>query len=789
MKKLITGLLLLFYIATASYAAAPAKAISDTIDVLNYCINVNLSHISTKSLSGSATLEFIPRHDNVSQVKLYLLKLNVDSIFYENNLLTTFSYNDTIIEINLPQPIHLNDTVSLTVFYHGMPQTDASGWGGFYFSADSSFAFNLGVGFAAVPHNYGRVWFPCIDDFVDRATYDCFITVKNDKKAICGGTLMSVIDNGNNSSTYHWRMHNTIPTYLASVAVGNYVAVNDTFHGMSGPVPINIYVRPQDTNAAKGSFINLKQILAIFETRFGPYRWERVGYVGVPFNSGAMEHSTNIAYPLACITGNLAYESLYAHELSHQWFGDLTTCSTAADMWINEGWATYCESVYQELLYGSEAYRLNVSENHYNVLFSAHEEDDGYRALYGIPDEYTYGTTVYDKGADVVHTLRNYLGDSVFFAVITSLLDDYRFRDISSAGLRDYLSVHTGINMDDFFQTWVFSPGFPHFAVDSFKVLQTSPEVLVKVWVRQKLNHAPAFANSNKIELTFGKNDWTFFSDTLHFSGETGTKEFVLPFVPDFVMMDYHEKISDAITDMTKVIKTTGPYDLTRALCRVDVTNISDSVLLRVEHNWVAPDTLKTPRPDILRLSDYHYWKVDGIFPGDFVARARFKYNRSVSADVGNTDSGLLPVAASTDSLLLLYRPDVSSDWSIAHFTHLGPASVGFLIVDTLRRGEYTFAVGTPYFAAINKIPQENGLNVFPNPSNKTFTFSFGITEDAAIMIYDASGKEVCMIRIEKNEKQAVWDAGNCEPGTYYAHLISWKGKKKSGDKKLLLVK
>ncbi|HOH83889.1 MAG TPA: hypothetical protein PLI16_04695, partial [Bacteroidales bacterium] len=136
MKKLITGLLLLFYIATASYAAAPAKAISDTIDVLNYCINVNLSHISTKSLSGSATLEFIPRHDNVSQVKLYLLKLNVDSIFYENNLLTTFSYNDTIIEINLPQPIHLNDTVSLTVFYHGMPQTDASGWGGFYFSAD-----------------------------------------------------------------------------------------------------------------------------------------------------------------------------------------------------------------------------------------------------------------------------------------------------------------------------------------------------------------------------------------------------------------------------------------------------------------------------------------------------------------------------------------------------------------------------------------------------------------------------------------------------------------------------
>ncbi|HNX07978.1 MAG TPA: M1 family aminopeptidase, partial [Bacteroidales bacterium] len=577
--------------------------------------------------------------------------------------------------------------------------------------------------------------------------------------------------------------------YLASVAVGNYVAVNDTFHGLSGPVPINIYVRPSDTNAAKGSFINLKQILSIFESRFGPYRWERVGYVGVPFNSGAMEHSTNIAYPLACITGNLAYESLYAHELSHQWFGDLTTCSSAADMWINEGWASYCESVYRELLYGSEAYRLNVSENHYNVLLSAHAEDDGYRALYGIPDEYTYGTTVYDKGADVVHTLRNYLGDSLFFSSITSLLNDYQFSDISSTGLRDYLSIHTGVNMDDFFQAWVFSPGFPHFAVDSFKVLQTTPEIRVKVWVRQKLNHAPAFVNSNRIELTFGKNDWTFFSDTLLFSGETGTKEFVLPFVPDIVMMDFHEKISDAISDMSKVIKTTGTYDLTQALCRVDVSNISDSVLLRVEHNWVAPDTLKTPRPDILRLSDYHYWKVDGIFSDDFVARARFKYNRSVSATVGNTDSGLLPGAASTDSLLLLYRPDVSSDWNITHFTRLGPASVGFLIVDTLRRGEYAFAVGTPYFASMEKKPQENYLNVFPNPSNKTFTFSFGITEDASIMIYDASGKEVYMIRVEKNDKQAVWEAGNYEQGMYYAQLISFKGKKKSGEKKLLLVK
>lgn len=789
MKKKIISLLLFLFITTTAFSAKDTKAVSDSVDVLNYSINLNMVHLSTHRISGFTTLQITPRTNNLSLIKLDLLELNIDSVYFENNLLTTFTYNDTVIRIHLPYTIHVNDTVLLTVYYHGIPQIDASGWGGFYFSSDSSFAYNLGVGFEAVPHNYGRVWFPCIDDFVDRATYDCLITVKNDKKAICGGTLMSVTDNGNNSSTHHWKIHSPIPTYLASVAVGNYVSVTDTFNGMSGKVPINIYVRPSDTNATKASFINLKQILAIFETRFGPYRWERVGYVGVPFNNGAMEHSTNIAYPLFCLTGTLDYESLYAHELSHQWFGDLVTCSTALDMWINEGWASYCESVYRELLYGTEAYKQNVRENHFNVVQSAHAIDDGYRALYGIPSEYTYSTTVYDKGADVVHTLRNYLGDSVFFSAVKAMMNDFQFRDISSAGMRDYLSTQTGVNMNDFFQAWVFNPGFPHYSVDSFKITQTSPDIRARVWVRQKLNHAPAFANSNRMEITFGKNDWQFFSDTIQFSGEFGSKEFTIPFIPDFVMMDFNEKISDATTDMYKVIKTTGNYDMPLSFIRVDVSSINDSALVRVEHNWVAPDPLKVPNPDILRLSDYHYWKVDGIFPGNFVSKARFKYNRNVSASVGGIDNMLLPTQNSADSLLLLYRPDAASDWRITHFSRYGATSVGFLIADTLRKGEYTLAVGTPYYANIGDNNPKNILNVFPNPSNNSFTFTFDITEKASIIISDVSGNEVGMIGIDSNENKAVWNAGKLAPGTYYARLVTAKGKIKSGENKLVLVK
>ncbi len=765
------------------------KSVADSLDIINYNINVNLVHLATHRISGHTILKITPKVNNLNLIKLDLLKLPPDSIFFGTTKINSFTYNDTLIRINLPSPLNVNDTALLTVFYQGSPVMDGSGWGGFYFTSDSSFAYNLGVGFQAVPHSYGRVWYPCIDDFTERATYDCHITVKSDKKAVCGGTLMSVVDNGNNTKTFYWKIHASIPSYLSSVAVGDYVPVTDTFNSMTGHIPINIYVRPSDTTNAKNSFINLKQILAIYENRFGPFRWERVGYVGVPFNSGAMEHATNIAYPLVCINGALTYENLYAHELSHHWFGDLTTCTTAFDMWINEGWASYCESIYKEILYGREAYKTNVRDNHLNVIQTSHIVDSGYRAVYGIPSQFTYSTTVYDKGADMVHTLRNYIGDSLFFNTVKAMLNTHAFNNISSIEMRDFMSTYTGINLTDFFDAWIFKPGFPHFAIDSFKVTATNPQTKVRVWVRQRLNHAPAFANSNRIEMTFGKNSWQFFTDTIQFSGQLGSKEFTLPFVPDFVMMDYNEKTSDATTDMAKVIKITGVQSLPASLALIDVSAVPDSALVRIEHNWVAPDPLKTPNPDIKRLSDYHYWKVDGIFPATFFSKGRFKYSRVVNTTSGNLDNILLPSTLSVDSLIILYRKSTAYDWAAVPFTKAGTVNTGYLIVDTLRKGEYTLAVGKPYHAGINKISEPVvPWNVYPNPSNNSFTFSFNDTDKAIIKIFDSTGKQVETLKVGNHNPIVTWNAKRLPSGNYVAVLYS-ENNTILANKKLVLIK
>ncbi len=789
MKLKILVLSLFFSFFTCVTAFGQNKAIGDSLDVLSYSIHLNLVHVSTHQLAGYTTLKITPKQNATTHIDLYLLKLSVDSVYYQNAKITTFSYNDTILRTNLPTGIDNYDTILLTVFYHGIPQIDGSGWGGFYFSADSSYAYNLGVGFQAKPHSYGRVWFPCIDEFPERARYDTYITVNTGNRAVCGGTLMSVTDHGNNTSTFHWKLHAEIPSYLASVAVANYVPVVDTFAGITGKIPIQINVPAADTNDVKASFINLKSILGIFESRFGPYLWERVGYVGVPFNNGAMESATNIDYPLFAIDGSLNYESLYAHELSHHWFGDLATCSTEFDMWFNEGLASYCEPIYMEGLYGAEAYKNNVRSNHLKVIQTAHIVDNGYRAVYGIPSEYTYSTTVYDKGSDMAHTLRNYMGDNLFFNSIKALLDAYKFKDISTIQMRDFLSSYSGIDLTDFFNAWIFSPGFPHFSIDSMKINAVTPQVKTQVWVRQRLNHAPAFANSNRLEVTFGNNNWQFFTDTIHFSGEFGSKEFTLPFTPDFVMMDYNEKTSDATTDMYKVIKTTGTHLFAASLCNLDVISVPDSALVRIEHNWVAPDPLKSNNSDIKRLSDYHYWKLDGIFPNSFVAKGKFRYNRLVNTSTGNLDNILLPTTASMDSILLLYRKNVSEDWKIVHFTKYGTSTAGYLIADTIKRGEYTLAVGTPYITYINKHEKTGGyLNVFPNPSNNLFTFTFSVSEKAAIKIFNNLGVEVDSMEIGPEQDTVCWNSKHCNSGTYFARLMAGN-QNVMAEKKLLLVK
>ncbi len=755
-----------------------STVISDTLDVLHYEINLDLFHLSTKKIKGYTELKITPKVNNVNGIKLDLLRFNIDSITI-NNVNQLYNYNDTLLKILLPTALTTNDTIDVRIYYNGQPTIEAYNWGGFHFSNDSSIAYNLGVAFDADPHNYGRGWFPCIDDFVDRATYDFFIKVKNDKKAICNGLLINIADNGDGSQTYHWKLEQTIPTYLANIAVSDFVEIQGVFNGINGAIPTYLYVKKSDSLDAANSFVNLNNVTEAFEYYFGPYAWPRIGYVGT--TKGAMEHPTNISYPVHCFTGDLTYEYLYAHELAHSWFGDQVTCSSEGDMWINEGWAVFCEAIYRERVYNRKSYKDYLRTKHRDVLQLTHITDNGYRALSPIPHEYTYGSTVYDKGGSVVQSLKGYLGEDRFFNTVKEYLNQYSFKEISSVQLRDFITGYTGINMTDFFDAWVFSPGFPHFSVDSFIVHTGSlPEKTVDVYVRQKLKGVSTYAQSNRIPISFFDYSGNMHTDTVYLSGQSGQQTFTVPFAPIMTLLDVDEEICDATTDYLVKLKNIGQTDFSDALFQLDVQQITDSCFFRIEHSWVAPDPLKSPITG-LTLSDARYWKIDFPMTSSWFARGKFQYSKG-----NHIDNNLITNVF--DSLVILYRENTATDWHPINFTMVGSPFAGYLIVDYLLPGEYTLAIwDEAYIGGKNNIKEEKILKIHPNPSSKDFILKYNIDENAIINIYDSKGAKIDSINVNYEDKKIKWETSGVKSGTYYIQLKSIDGKLLAKEKAILV--
>jgi len=768
MKKIILLFAVVFCFSSSIFGQALR---SDTISIAHISINLNIVYLSQKKIAGDAELRIKAKINNVTRINLDLLKLNIDSIFIGNQQITSWNYNDTLLSIPLSTSLNIGDSIIAKVYYHGQPVVDPSAWGGFYFSSDSLYAFNLGVGFFDKPHNYGRAWFPCIDDFHNRSTFDYFITVKNNKTAVCNGTLISVSENINaQTKTFNWKLVESIPSYLASVAVGPYVAVQDTFVGMNASIPIAIYVPSLKVVAAQGTFSRLKQILAAYEWAYGPYRWERVGYVAVPFNSGAMEHSTNIAIGLGYINGSSTYESLYAHELSHEWLGDLVTTNSAAEMWINEGWAVFSEALYREILDGKTSYKDYMRHLVKSVIETAHKDDNGYLDLNTVPHEYTYGTTVYDKGATVAHSIRGYLGDSLFFPMLRNYFAQNAFNHISNNGFRDFITNNSGIDMTDFFNSWIKEPGFIQFSIDSFSLIPSAnPEYDVKVFLRQKLNHKPTFSNSNRVEVAFFDNSWHRKDFMVEFSGETGNAIFTIPFSPDFAIIDPNEKLADATTDYLSTVKTIGLKYFDDALFRLDVQQINDSALLSITHNWAAPDTLGTTLPG-LKLSSRHYWTVKGIFPSNFTATGRFFYTKF-------TDQDDDIIVSPSDSLVILWRKGAGDHWHKVAFEKKGSWQTGYIYVNNLRQGEYALAVWNQQYVAINENTANlSSLNISPNPSSGKVKIEINSLNSWKLEIYDNLGKTLDTIFGDKSKQINYKIKNEASNGLYYFKLKSTNG-------------
>lgn len=736
---------------------------ADTIDALHYDLKLDIGNKTHKRIEGSAavTLRILQPVDSIG---LELGTSNIDSVWV-NGIVSNYSYRAPLLQI--PYSGNGGDTVTITIFYRKGQQIMPQGWGGFYF--DDEIYYNLGIAIYQYPHNVGKAWFPCRDNFTDKATYHFSITAPRGWKAICTGMQDSVTTDSSGVETYHWTLARQTPTYLVGVAVAPFNTIERTFDGIENSYPGLLGFIGHDSLNVWNTFEHMEAVIPFYESCFGPYMWDRVGYLSTPL--GSMEHVGNVAFVSACMSSQEeACLTTMAHEFSHSWFGNLTTCTTSEDMWINEGGASFCEELAVQAICpegDSMRYKAFADENLNSVLCSSHVRDDGFKAVYGNSPDYTYGHTVYRKGATVWHSLRGYIGDSLFYASMRKLFDRCAFGNIDSYQLRDSLSAYCGLNLTDFFNFHVFGPGFNDYIIDSLK----SDNDITTISMHQGNYGTTNFMNSNRVWVTFFSAQLDTTSRLITFDGQQCTKNLDLPFRPIFAIADYDKRLSKASIGSQLSLDSRGTFEMPESHFNATVSAISDndSGWIYITHHWCRPDSAKAN--GFAKMAD-RYWEVNGLIPSSTRVNGRFHYCRT-GLSAGSLDNDLYSGPDEFSQVRLLYRANNKEPWRSLTSMHTGSSAEGYFVANNLKPGQYTLGVKDTSHVGIDsrENSQQWSPKVFPNPTTGMITVETDIPgENLVIDIYDASGRTALK----------TLNAKSCEPfntalaaGTYFFNIVS----------------
>lgn len=707
---------------------------TDTFDVLHYSIDASFLNFRTDKKIEAQTILQVRLKADATQMRLDLLELPVSAVSV-NGQPAIYTYSSPDLRISLDN-VQNGDTLLVAVSYSGNPKQDPQ-WGGFYFSGP--YAFNLGVGFASDPHNFGRVWFPCFDNFVDRATFDFSITVDSSDRAYANGLLHSTTQNSDQTETFHWQMNDPIPTYLVAVAIAPYEEVRMNVDG----IPVLLTALAADTSNLRKSFENLPTCIRTFVSSYGEHTFDRIGFNTVPFNSGAMEHATNIAYPrYAIANGDKTSETLFAHELAHHWWGNTITCKTQEDMWLNEGWASYSERLFLEAVYGKKAYDDDIEDNHHSVLQFAHVLDEAILPVSGIGHANTYGRHVYDKGADMIHTLRGLMGDQSFFEACKSFQSSFKFKDVTTRDLHTHFQSYTTLDLTGFFEQWVKTPGFAHFNILS----ATKQDGAYKLTIKQTPRFNQEVYTNVRLSLAAIASGKRYDTEVILNQAQQ-TFSITCPFEPEFWVLDPDDKISDATTT-DQVTITSEEQNLTHGMMKKVRLEMSDkdSVQLWVTHHW-APADGSYGKPLGAQLSKERYWEIQGFWNENTQLATQLIYSglKSTAPDYGFLDANL--IRSTEDSLVLLYRPNARSAWSEAQDYTKNMGSLfdkrGTIDISNLRKGQYCLAMYDASLLQASNLDKRPAFKLFPNPASQEINVELSSPKEGVLEITNMQGQVI----------------------------------------------
>ena len=704
---------------------AKAQTSGEGIDVTHYEIHLWDFDFANRTLQGEAFVSFTTTAE-VQQMVLELKSLTVTDVACDYYNVESFSQEGDFLTVNFDEPVAANQSAILDVRYGG--STFSETWGGVeWWGSDR--VYNLGVGFESQPHNLGKTWFPCVDNFTDKATYDVVITVPNDKKAICGGNLMNTFDNGDGTSTWYWNTPQEIATYHISFVIGDFELWQDVYHGVERDIPIDVYTTPSLSSRVPGTFANIHEIVGFFEENLGPYPFNRIGYIST--SKGCMEHTDNIALATSVISGNTDNEEYLAHELSHMWSGNLVTCAEAGDMWLNEGFAQFWGAFYEVGVYGEEHFQNTMSDL-VNTINSWCSKPANWLPLNNMPLNMTYdGTAIYDRGAVIVNTMMNYMGRENFLAALRQYFNQYAYQTATSALLCNALTQYSGRDMQGFFDSYVYSSGMPHLYAVISEVNQQGSHYEVTLDLRYQHIGDSHIGQNNRYEVTFIGPEFQLATEMLEWNGLHETATLTLDFEPVGIVNDFNNNWLDGKTQKNLMLKNNSQQGF--AYFTAKPTTLTDSVFISVENHLVEP--YDNPLIPCLSLSTKHFWTINRFDFGEARVEGWFDYSKSNDGDIIETQN---------DSVTLLYRKDASEAWHEIACT-LYPGSTwkqGRFIVEDFQPGEYVLATWDKEALNTEEFEEtQPTLQVFPNPARNEVNVSWAGRSDGQVSICDLSGK------------------------------------------------
>src|SRR2546426_56421 len=446
-----------------NFAGPPRDPPSHDFDSLHLRLDVSFDWESD-SVDGIATHTVRAFRDGTRAIELDAVSFAVKSTTLANGQALSFETMPEKLRIDLGRETKRGEELTFSIAYRATPKS------GVYFQKpDKTYPDNPRQVWTQGEAEEARHWIPCSDHPSDKLTTELFITAPRPLTAISNGRLVSIEPRGSDAQVFHLVAEKPHATYLITAVVGEFAVWKATV----GDLPLAAYVQKKYEKLAPLSFDLTPDMIRFFNSKTGvSYPWPKYDQICVfNFSHGGMENTsatTLTEHTLHDERAGLDIDStgLVAHELAHQWFGDLVTCKDWGDIWLNESFATFFANLYEE-------HHLGWDEG----VYGRYEEGLGYKSedrneyrrrlstrSWKSPDD-LFDSHAYPKGSRVLSMLRYVLGDDGFFPGIKHYLEQHAYEPVESSDFRVAMEETSGMSLGWFFDEWVYSGGHPQYKV------------------------------------------------------------------------------------------------------------------------------------------------------------------------------------------------------------------------------------------------------------------------------------------------------------------------------------